>query len=169
MTAVRIGAVVAGVLGILCTVPPAVAQTGRPMPTFHTSVVSAHIQPGGKARLRLRVELPEGLHVQSDKPRDPALVPTSLTFSKDGPVSVLRTTYPKATDLAQPGLDEPLAVFSGTFDIDVEVSVSPTARPGALEIPGQLRYQSCTAEVCFPPARAALTWHVKVGAATAAR
>jgi hypothetical protein len=34
---------------------------------------------GGTARLALSVSLPEKLHVQSDRPRDPSLIPTVLT------------------------------------------------------------------------------------------
>ena len=151
-----------GLIGLLAAAAPAAGQPRRPTPTFETKVVSALVRPGTKAHLRLKVILPEGLHVQSDKPRDPALVATSLTLSNVDNVTIVRTTYPKAADLAQPGLDEPLSVFSGTFDIDVEVAVSSSVRPGTLDIPAQLRYQSCTAEVCFPPSRASVAWRVKV-------
>ena len=148
----------------LCAVMPVYAQSHRPAPTFQTKVVSARIAPGSNAHLRLTVVLPNGLHVQSDKPRDPGLIATVLTLEKADGVSIVRTTYPKATDLKQPGLDEPLSVFSGTFDIDLEVAIPATVRARTLEIPGQLRYQSCTAEVCFPPSRAAVSWQVKVTA-----
>jgi len=163
MSAIRVHAFAVGLIGLLAAVS-AVGQPHRPAPTFETTVVSARIQPGVTAHLRLKVVLPDGLHVQSDKPRDPALVATSLTLSAPDGVSVLRTTYPKATDLAQPGLDEPLSVFSGTFDIDMDVAISRSVHPGPLAVAGQLRYQSCTDQVCFPPSRAALTWNVKVNA-----
>jgi len=146
----------------LCAVVPLYAQSHRPAPTFQTKVVSARIGPGSNAHLRLTVVLPDGLHVQSDKPRDPGLIATSLTLEKADGVAIVRTTYPKATDLKQPGLDEPLSVFSGTFDIDVDVAIPATVRAGTLEIPGQLRYQSCTDEVCFPPSRAPVSWQVKL-------
>lgn len=162
MSAIRMHRVVIGLVGVLAAAAPAPGQTQRPTPTFEAKVVSASIQPGAKAHLRLRVVLPDGLHVQSNKPRDPALVPTSLTLSTVDRVSVVRTTYPKATDLAQAGFDEPLSVFSGTFDIDVDVAISSAVHPGTIEIPAQVRYQSCTAQVCFPPARASIAWHVKV-------
>ena len=38
------------------------------------------VRAGAKVRLALKVALPEGLHTQSDKPRDPTLIPTVLTI-----------------------------------------------------------------------------------------
>jgi Disulphide bond corrector protein DsbC len=167
MNMVRLKTVAIGLTGVFAAAASVHGQTTRPMPTFETKTVTPVVHRGATAHLRLKVVLPAGLHVQSDKPRDPAFVATSLTLSKPGYVSIVRTTYPKATDLAQAGLDEPLSVFSGTFDIDVEVAISPSVHPGPLEIPGQLRYQSCTAQVCFPPSRASISWRVNVSPAAA--
>lgn len=138
------------------------AQVKRPIPTFTTDVATPRAAAGSTSRLRLTVALPAGLHVQSDTPRDPSLIATKLTLSPPPGVSVRRTSYPKATDLTQRGSAEPLAVFSGTFDVDVDVAIARSVRPGTLEIPGELRYQSCTDQVCFPPSTASVTWRVNV-------
>ena len=37
-------------------------------------------RPGETVRLAVRVSLPEALHVQSDRPRDPSLSPTALAL-----------------------------------------------------------------------------------------
>jgi DsbC/DsbD-like thiol-disulfide interchange protein len=146
----------------LATASPAEAQVKRPAPTITSEAVSAPVAPGATTHLRLTVVLPSGLHVQSDKPRDPALIPTALTLTIPAGASILRISYPHPTDLRQAGGGEPLAVFSGTFVIDVELAIARSATSGTLEIPGTLRYQSCTEQVCFPPARAPVTWRVKV-------
>jgi len=138
------------------------AQVRRPAPTLSTAVTSPRVAPGSTAHLRLKVALPPGLHVQSDKPRDPALIPTKLSLTPPSGVSILRISYPKATDLVQPGVGAPLAVFSGTFVVDAEIALTRTVDPGALNIPGELRYQSCTDQVCFPPSRAAVSWRLTV-------
>ena len=49
---------------------PAYAQ-GRPRATVTPFVESDGVHPGSSARVALTVALPEGLHVQSDQPRDP--------------------------------------------------------------------------------------------------
>ena len=147
---------------VLLTAVPASAQVKRPVPTITAQTVSAPVAAGSTVHVVLKVVLPEGLHVQSDKPRDPGLIPTALTIAAPPGVKVLRTTYPKAEDFKQAGGGPTLAVFSGTFLVDVQLSIAPSVRSGALEVPGELRYQSCTEQVCFPPSRAPVTWRLHV-------
>jgi hypothetical protein len=99
--------------------------------------------------------------VQSNKPRDPDLIPTVLTVEppKGAKVAV---TYPKALDFAQAGAAQPLAVYPNVFDIVVQVTFAPGVTPGALTIPATLRYQACNESVCFPPARADARWSLMV-------
>lgn len=138
------------------------AQVKRPTPTITTEGIPGRVSPGSSARLRLKIMLPPGLHLQSDKPRDPSLVPTKLSLTPPGGVSVGRATYPKPMDLAQPGGAEPLAVFSGTFTIEVPIAIGRSMQAGTITIPGELRYQSCTDQVCFPPSRAPVIWRLTV-------
>jgi cytochrome c biogenesis DsbD-like protein len=149
---------------IVAAAPAVSAQVRRPVPALETHVGPAHLAPGSHAHLTLKVVLPSGLHVQSDKPRDPSLIPTALTLTVPSGLSIVRTTYPKASDLPQPGREQALAVFSGTFTIDVDVAIAASLQPGTVEIPGSLRYQSCTEQVCFPPSRAAVMWRLAVNA-----
>src|SRR5262249_32915165 len=58
------------------------------------------------ARVALKVSLPEGLHTQSDKPRDPNLIPTVLTIEAPEGVTVQEIVWPPATDLKQEGQDQ---------------------------------------------------------------
>jgi len=136
----------------------AAGQVPRARPTL-TPEVAAPATAGSATRLLLRVRLPKDVHVQSDRPRDASLIPTALTITPPPGVAVARISYPPSTDLRQPGRDTPLAVFSGEFVIAVDVAV--TAR-GPVTIPAQLRYQACTEQVCFAPARAAVEWEVSV-------
>jgi len=133
----------------------AAAQVPKARPTLIAEV--AQPATGATTRLSLRVQLPADVHVQSDRPRDPLLIPTALTLTPPAGVTVTRVTYPAASDLAQPGRPTPLAVFSGEFVIAVDVTL---ATPGPVTIPGQLRYQACTDKVCFAPAKAAVEWEL---------
>ena len=44
----------------------------------------------------------------------------------------------------------------------MRLSLAASAAAGDLAVPAVLRYQACNATVCFPPARAALTWQLPV-------
>ena len=122
-----------------------------------TPSAPATVAAGREATLTLTVTLPGSIHVQSDKPRDPALIATVLTLDPPPGVTVNRIEYPPAEDLAQAGQSKPLAVFGPAFTIAVRVTVGSSVA-GQVSIPATLRYQACDANVCYPPAKAPVTW-----------
>jgi DsbC/DsbD-like thiol-disulfide interchange protein len=147
------------------TVAGIAAQGGgarRPQAEVTPVVVSAHVTAGAELRLALKVGLPEGIHVQSDKPRDPLLIPTALTIAAPKGVTLGKAVYPAATDLKQAGQKKPLAVFEREFEETVRGTVAADAARGPLLIPARLRYQACNAQTCFAPATAEATWMVDV-------
>jgi hypothetical protein len=138
------------------------AQPARPRPLFAPVVDTSPVRTGSNVRLSLTVRLPPHIHVQSDKPRDPALIPTALTLKPPAGVTVKEIVYPPSTDLTQQGASEPLAVFSGEFTIKVGLQLAADVSPGDLAIPAQMRYQACDDAVCYPPAREDVSWTVRV-------
>jgi hypothetical protein len=152
-----------GLVGLVGLVGPAGAQPPqRPRAEVTPAVETSPVRAGTVARLSLRVRLPKDIHVQSNKPRDPSLIPTVLTIDPPAGVTVDAVHYPKATDLAQPNRKEPLAVYGSAFEIGVKVSLAPGVPAGDLVVPATLRYQACNDTVCFPPARATAQWTLNV-------
>lgn len=141
------------------------AQLQKPVAELTPVVEQQAIQPGQTVMVELRVELPEDIHVQSDEPRDPFLIPTILTFTPPEGVIVEEITYPPSTDFVQVGQDEPLAVFEHEFTIEVQLALDADVSPGELVVPGRFRYQACDDAVCFAPATADVEWHLHVEAA----
>jgi cytochrome c biogenesis protein CcdA len=133
-----------------------------------TPVVAGAAAPGATARVALKVELPEGLHTQSDKPRDPTFIPTVLTVDAPAGVTVEEIVFPPASDLKQAGLPEPLSVFGEHFAIGVAMSLASNVPAGDLVIPAVLRYQACDANLCYAPVNARIQWTVPVAAAASA-
>jgi DsbC/DsbD-like thiol-disulfide interchange protein len=138
------------------------AQPGRPKATVTPAGETAAPKAGTTARVSLNVTLPADVHVQSDKPRDPSLIPTVLTVDAPAGVTVSKIVYPTPTNLAQAGQKQPLAVFGPTFTIGVELALAKDLPPGDLVIPARLRYQACDARACYPPARAEAQWTLRV-------
>jgi thiol:disulfide interchange protein len=139
---------------------------GRPPRAEVFPVVERDSVPAGtSARVALRVLLPEKLHANSNKPRDPSLIPTVLTLAPPPGVSVEEIVYPDASDLVQKGVDQPLSVFEREFFIGVSLKLAADAA-GEIAIPGRLRYQACDDAVCYMPATATVDWRLRVGAAS---
>jgi DsbC/DsbD-like thiol-disulfide interchange protein len=148
---------------VVCVVVglPVFAQSKPPRAEVTAVVEESKLAPGSTARLRLNVKLPADIHVQSDKPRDPFLIPTALTVRPPAGFAVERIVYPKPSDFPQAGRKEPLAVFGASFAIEVDLKVAADAA-GAVTVPAQLRYQACDDKVCFAPARADVQWTLNV-------
>lgn len=149
-------------LAVCQVVAGAAAQFTRPKAEVTPHVLTETIHAGGSAQLSLEVRLPAEIHVQSNKPRDESLIPTSLTIEAPAGMKVASITYPPATDLTQAGQAEPLAVFDREFTIKVTATLDTSVAPGDLVVPARLRYQACDAHMCYPPARADVRWTLVV-------
>jgi thiol:disulfide interchange protein len=143
---------------------PAGAQSRRPKADV-VPLVERSAHPGETARVALKVSLPERLHTQSNKPRDPLLIPTELTIDAPAGVTVKEIVWPPSTDLEQAGQDQPLAVFEQTFPIGVQLAIASSVPPGKVAVPFHLRYQACDANLCYAPSTFDGEWPLEIAAA----
>ena len=125
--------------------------------------VEGEARAGGRVRGLLRVSVPEGYHLQSNAPRDPSLIPTTLTFSPLPGIQAAEVVFPQATDFTLQGQGEPLAVFERQFVIGVEFAVAKDAARGEIEVPARFRYQACDDKLCFAPVTTEVRWTLRVG------
>ncbi len=144
------------------------AQLRRVPVELVTLVERDRVAPGSTIRAAIQVSLPEGLHVQSNKPRDPSLIPTELMLEPPTGIRGTELVFPKAVDFPQEGLPEPLLVFDREFTIGVQMTVAADLAPGEHTVPFTLRYQACDDKVCFAPSSAKGAWTLQVDAAGAA-
>jgi thiol:disulfide interchange protein DsbD len=149
-------------LCILCGAARSDAQVRRPKADVVALVERTGLHAGDTARVALRVSLPEGLHTQSNKPRDPLLIPTELTIDAPPGVTVKEIVFPPSTDLKQAGQEQPLAVFEQTFGIGVQLAIGSGVQPGTVAVPFHLRYQACDANLCYAPATAEGAWSIAI-------
>jgi len=148
---------------VVCALMGAQAQRTGPIKADLLAQVEAEaIRAGGRTRVTLKVRLPEGIHVQSNKPRDKLLIPTTLTLEPPPGVRVEKIVYPVAVDLKQEGLDLPLAVYGHDFSITVHLALASDVKPGEIVIPARLRYQPCDEVMCYPPTRAETQWTLRI-------
>jgi DsbC/DsbD-like thiol-disulfide interchange protein len=120
------------------------------------------VHAGASSRVAVRASLPAGVHVQSNAPRDPFLIATTVTADATPGVSVVETVYPPASDFKQAGQSIPLAVYEQQFVVGVRLAIAPGTGPGELNVPIRVRYQACDANTCFPPATERLDVSLRV-------
>src|SRR5688572_1033984 len=149
-------------IALLLAAAPSYGQTRPPQATIAPFVEANGVRPASPIRVALTVTLPEGLHVQSDTPRDPSLIPTALTIDAPAGVRVTQLVFPHPADFAQQGQAQPLRVFEHEFVVGAELEIDRGVPAGELTIPARLRYQACDDKVCFRPITATTGWTLRV-------
>ena len=160
---------VAIIWSVLLSAVAVSAQDGPP-PRAEVSPVleAAAVAPGRTLRGALRVTLPEGLHANANKPRDPSLIALVLTVTPTPGVTVEEIVYPEATDLRQQNAPLPLRVYEREFAIGVVFRIAPDRAPGEISVPARLRYQACDEKLCYLPVTIQTAWPLRVGPGGAA-
>ena len=142
------------------------AQTGPPRAEVKPYLQQTAVVAGGSINGALEVTLPAGLHANSNKPREPRLIPLVLSVAPPPGVTVREIVYPPSTDLRQENADQPLSVFERQFVIGVALTVATDITAGDLVVPARLRYQACDEKLCYLPVTMSVAWTVPVVAAT---
>jgi len=162
----RLAAAFALVAAAVLSGPRADARQIPPSPAVApprlTPLVESGAHPGGIVRLALQVEVPPGLHVQSNTPRDPTLKALTLALDVPADAVILETVFPAPSDYRLEGSTDLLSVFEGQFAVGVRIKLSAAQPVGDLVIEGRLRYQACDDKVCFVPKTATVAWTVPV-------
>jgi len=115
------------------------------------SVAPDKIKKGRVVRGTVTIDIPSGLHVQSNRPLDKYLVATKLDLEtpsgmKAGPVS-----YPRAVMRKLKFSKSAVAVYEGRAVLRFNVTVPANYNGSSGEIKGKLRFQACNDDSCFPP------------------
>ena len=115
------------------------------------SIAPDKIKKGRSVRATVVMDIPAGLHVQSNKPLDKFLVATKLNVETPSGMNVGPITYPRALMRKLKFSKGNVAVYEGKAMIRFNVTVPANYSGGSGEIKGKLRFQACTDESCFPP------------------
>lgn len=106
------------------------------------------IKRGATATEVLHVVVQPGLHVNSDKPKDPYIIPLKLTWTP-GLLDVKSVEFPKAEEVKVGS--QQLLVFTGTFEVKTEFQAPSNAIVGPTTLLGKMHYQACSSDMCFRP------------------
>ncbi len=115
---------------------------------------------GGRATVVVELTLGERWHVNSHTPSEEYLIPTSVTLATPGGAA-LAVRYPKGELRRFAFAESPLSVYAGKVLFEADLTLPP-GRSGPLALAGEVAYQACTDEQCFPPARIPLSAKVEV-------
>lgn len=117
----------------------------------------ANVEPpelpaGGRGRIVVAIEVPDGCHIQSHTPAEPFLIPTTLDLEGSDGLTFGPASYPVGDTERFDWTPVELNVYRGRVEIEVPVLVEAGASPGRRTVSGRVRYQGCTENACLPPA-----------------
>jgi len=115
------------------------------------AVAPDKIKKGRSVRATVVMDIPHGLHVQSNKPLDKFLVPTKLDVETPSGMNIGPISYPRPVMRKLKFSKGNVAVYEGKAMIRFNVTVPANYSGGSGEIKGKLRFQACNDESCFPP------------------
>jgi thiol:disulfide interchange protein DsbD len=120
------------------------------------------VYPGTEFKVAVEVKVAEGWHINSDKPYDEYLIPTSLTIVENSNFKVKKVVYPEPHDYKFSFSDSPLSVWEGTIYKGVLIEVDSNALPGVYPLVVKMQYQACNDMSCQAPTSIKDTINIEV-------
>ena len=134
------------------------------------SVQTVSIVPGRPSDAYLHFRVGNGYHINSNRPNSELLIPTTVKLMPPNDIMAGKIAYPPGKDLSFPfSPEDKLNVYTGEFTVKALVTATKVASPGKFTVHGELHYQACNDNACFPPKTLPLQFDVKVSSASAAR
>jgi hypothetical protein len=158
-----------GLIGgaLVCVQKAGAQETSVPQGRVFVDFVSASnivVSPGRSAPVQFNFHVHDPYHINSSKPLTEELIPTQLHFSLPPEVAFGKLQYPAGKTMSFPfDPSTKLSVYSGDFAIKGVVLAPGQASTGTYTIHGELKYQACDNNACYPPKKLPFTFNVKVG------
>ncbi len=132
------------------------------------SYVSLDPVPRGKEfEAAVVVTINSGYHMNSHKPSDSYLIPTTLTPQLPAGFGMIgEPVYPLGKNEKFPfSPDKPLNVYTGSVTLRMKLTADDKAPLGSNKIPLTLRFQACNMSACLPPVKLPVDLELNVAAA----
>ena len=143
---------------------PSAASVVKPHP-----YVSLDPVPRGKEfEVAVVVDIARGFHMNSHKPSDEYLIPTTITPQLPAGINLSDTIYPSGRlEKFSFSPNKPLDVYTGSVTLKLKLVAQANAALGAATIPVTLRYQACNDAACLPPVKVPVDVQLQVAASGA--
>ena len=134
--------------------------------TSHTFVSLEPVPAGKEFQVAVVVDILRGFHMNSHKPTDQYLIPTTLAPQLPAGIELVDTIYPPGKlEKFSFSPDKPLDVYTGSVTLRLRLTAKSGATSGTTTIPMMLRYQACNDTACLPPVKVPVSAKFELAAA----
>lgn len=147
------------IFGAIFTLFFLAAVSGIRAQTFSGSV--DNVARGGVARGTIVMDIPGGLHVNSNRPNSEYAIPTTVRVTAPG-ARVAAIGYPRGKSRRFQFSEDAINVYEGRTVFNFNVRVPANYKGNTVKVRAVVRYQACTDEVCYPPKNKEITLTARV-------
>lgn len=131
------------------------AFLAAPAPEPNISVVgyfsADKVQRGRTVRVGMVIDIPNGFHINSNRPLENYLIATQLKVDAPSGIKAGPVSYPRALLKNFKFSKNKLSVYERQIILRFDVTVPVNYSGGSIDLKTHVRLQSCNDEVCFPP------------------
>ncbi|HXG85229.1 MAG TPA: protein-disulfide reductase DsbD N-terminal domain-containing protein [Pyrinomonadaceae bacterium] len=120
------------------------------------------VKRGGSTRGTIVMNVPDGLHANSNRPGSEYAIPTIVKVSAPGGAKVGGVRYPRGRTRKFGFSEDALNVYEGRNTFAFNLTVPANYKGNTVRVRATVRYQTCTDEVCYPPKTQEITLTAKV-------
>jgi len=125
----------------------------EPIVTVRVLPPERPVRPGQVFELSLELHILPGFHINSEKPGDELLVPTSIELENKDAFEIKEIIFPEPQVKKFKFATKPLSVYEGQIKVKLKIELKEAAQANAIELAGKIRYQACNDEACLRPER----------------
>jgi len=119
------------------------------------------VKRGGSTRGTIIMNVPGGLHANSNRPGTEYAIPTVVKVSATG-ARVSGVSYPRGKTRKFGFSDEAINVYEGRNNFGFNLTVPAKFKGNTVKVRATVRYQTCNDEVCYPPKTQEITLTAQV-------
>ena len=109
------------------------------------------VRPGEAINLRIRITTDEGWHINSNRPIQENLIPTSVALAPGSPAKLGDIIYPPGKEMTFAFSPEALSVYAGTVWVHATLTLGADAAPGPATVELLVNTQACNDRSCLAP------------------
>ncbi|MEW6193842.1 MAG: thioredoxin family protein [Bacteroidota bacterium] len=133
-----------------------------------TNLVSVNVEKnnlkisnGSELKVNLIIKIVNGWHINSNKPNDEFLIPTTISVKGNG-VRLAKIKYPDPHEITLAFSDQPVSVYEGEVKAELTLFIDKAAPTGKQSVEIILGYQACNDQTCMPPTDVSTVLDVEV-------
>jgi DsbC/DsbD-like thiol-disulfide interchange protein len=120
------------------------------------------VRRGGSAKGTIVMNVPSGLHANSNRPGSEYAIPTVVKISAGQGARVSSISYPRGRSRKFGFSEDTLNVYEGRAAFGFNLSVPANFKGNVVKVHATVRYQTCSDQVCYPPKTQEITLTARV-------